>query len=201
MTHELAHSCRNVIGPNSVTQLIAAAHELGLSAKLEVLFDKANVKIWLLDPPVEMVDEAQVARLHRSVRTSFPRHVSYQVLQRAGELTGAYILQHRIPKIAQILLKQLPHRLAAKLLTKAILAHAWTFAGTGNIQALVQNDIDFIIYNNPLCRDEVALAPVCIWHSAVFAKLYSELITPHAQAQEITCRAAGADACRFQSSL
>jgi divinyl protochlorophyllide a 8-vinyl-reductase len=189
-----------MIGPNSVTQLITAMREREFTAKLDALFTKADVIDWLFHPPVDMVDETQVARLHRTVRSMFSRQDSYDILRRAGELTGTYILKHRIPKIVQIILKHLPHRLAADLLTKSILAHAWTFAGTGHVKAIIQNDINFVIYNNPLCRDETALAPVCAWHSAVFATLYRELITPNIQAQEITCRAVGAETCRFQIS-
>jgi divinyl protochlorophyllide a 8-vinyl-reductase len=56
------------------------------------------------------------------------------------------------------------------------------------------------LVDNPLIRGEEADQPLCIWHAAVFARLYSVLVRPGTTCRETACTAMGAPACRFDLS-
>jgi len=115
----------------------------------------------------------------------------------AGRRTGDYIRIHRIPRRAQALLRVLPARLSARLLARAIARHAWTFAGSGRFRVASRAPLVFEIADNPLVCGEHAAAPVCHWHAAVFARLYTRLVARDYTCVETACCATGAPACRF----
>ena len=201
MTKRPPYVAENSIGPNAVTQIVTAMTELGFANHIESIFVAAGTYDWLYNLPTSMVNETRVADLHKAVRKHCLPADSDAILKRAGELTGAYILAHRIPKIAQTILSRLPKSLAAKLLTKAITAHAWTFAGSGAVNAQLQkNETVFSITRNPLCRDEAAAQNICVWHEAVFTTLYRRLIAPCATTKETECCAHGSESCCFHVS-
>lgn len=199
MKTHLLRRANSAIGPNAVTQLIKAAEELNLSDQLDVIFEAAQARDWLIDPPHEMVEEARVAAVHQMTRQILPLQDGFHLLRRAGELTGTYILAHRIPKRAQSLITLLPRRVAGHILTKAIRSHAWTFAGSGQVAASATRDgAEISVADNPLCRNEASHHPVCIWHEAVFTKLFGTLVAPEARALEMECVAQGGNACKFK---
>ncbi|MCU0802464.1 MAG: hypothetical protein MUD11_11940 [Rhodobacteraceae bacterium] len=99
------------------------------------------------------------------------------LLAAAGLAVGDYILAHRIPPLAQRVLRLLPAALSARLLARAIARHAWTFAGS-----LLPGACDH---------------PACHWHAAVFARLYQRLVWPDAAVTETHCAARGDATCRF----
>jgi divinyl protochlorophyllide a 8-vinyl-reductase len=45
---------------------------------------------------------------------------------------------------------------------------------------------------------ERAAAPVCVWHEAVFRRLFRELVHPQAVVRETHCGACGERVCRFE---
>jgi divinyl protochlorophyllide a 8-vinyl-reductase len=118
----------------------------------------------------------------------------------AGAATGDYLFAHRIPRLAQRLLRVLPAPLASRVLLKAITRHAWTFAGSGHFAARAGHPVIITIGDCAICRGARAAAPCCDCYSATFTRLFAELVHPHATAREVECIAAGAAACRFEIS-
>jgi divinyl protochlorophyllide a 8-vinyl-reductase len=144
-----------------------------------------------------MIDEARVAALHGALRRQHPENAG-KIAIAAGQGTGDYILANRIPRGAQSLLRALPARLAAPILTRAILAHGWTFCGTGTLTAKSGPPVVFTLADNPIIRGERAPVPLCHWHAAVFERLFARLVHSRAHAVETACCATGATACQFE---
>jgi len=185
------------IGPNAVIQLIQALDAAGLEPAAAEIFSEAAATAWLKHPPTAMVDERPVAAIHQAVRKLLPSQQASSILEDAGLRTGDYILANRIPKLAQAVLKILPAPLAARMLTKAISAHSWTFAGSGKFSAKVGKTVTFEIADNPLCAGEHADHQVCVWHASVFQRLFQTLVSPYTRVTETACGARGDDCCRF----
>ena len=143
-----------------------------------------------------MIPEEEAARLHRVMRIRAPEAAPELALL-SGTGTADYILAHRIPRLAQSVLKALPAPLAARALTAAIRKHAWTFAGSGRFEP--QSPWTFDIHDNPLIRGETSDTPLCAWHAAVFERLYRVLVAPDCRCVETRCHAQhGHDRCRFE---
>jgi len=175
------------IGPNSVIQTAEALRALAGEATAAQVFQRAGLLAWLQTPPDEMANERAVAELHRVVAQEAPAAAA-----EAGRRTADYLLVNRIPLAAQRLMRGLPGPLAARLLLTAIRRNAWTFAGSGAVQVAGWARPRIAIADNPIAT------PGCPWHRAVFARLFSELALPGAEATEISCCARGDDACRFE---
>jgi divinyl protochlorophyllide a 8-vinyl-reductase len=120
------------------------------------------------------------------------------VARRAGERTADYLLQHRIPRAAQALLRALPAALAARLLLRAVARHAWTFAGSGEFAARAGRPVVLTLRHNPLCRGLRTAAPACDFYAAVFERLFRALVHRNARAVEVACEACGDAECRFE---
>jgi len=183
------------IGPNAVLQLAPAMDSIVGADARRALF--APLGFDPLPDSNAMINEARVAALHGALRQQHPESAR-KIAIAAGQGTGDYILAHRIPRAAQTLLRALPARAAAPILTRAILAHSWTFCGTGTLAAKSGPPVVFTLSDNPIIRGEHATAPLCHWHAAVFERLFSRLVHPRSQATETTCCATGASACRFE---
>jgi len=140
--HATAH-----IGPNAILQHLPLLHSsLGPNATSALL-----AQAGLAQPPAAhgMVAQATVARFHNAVT----QHLGARApaLQwAAGVGTGRYILANRIPRPAQALLRALPSAWGARLLTRAILQHAWTFAGSGQLQVIQRSPLVLGLHQNPL---------------------------------------------------
>jgi divinyl protochlorophyllide a 8-vinyl-reductase len=145
-----------------------------------------------------MVDEREVAALHRALREAFDTEHARRLSRSAGERTGAYLLAHRIPRPVQVLLRRLPAALAARVLLSAIRRHAWTFAGSGRFSARSGRPLRLAIAGNPMCRGVLSAAPACEYYAATFERLFRELVHPRARVVEAACEAMGAPACRFE---
>ncbi|MGA9600082.1 MAG: bacteriochlorophyll 4-vinyl reductase, partial [Methylocystis sp.] len=104
------------IGPNAVTRLAEALRELHGTGICRDVFAATGLERHLETTPTQMVDESDAARLHRALVDVLGFGAATRVAQRAGALTGDYLLARRIPKPAQRLLRLLPRRLAAALL-------------------------------------------------------------------------------------
>ena len=186
------------IGPNAVLQLVEALKARDFADLVGPLFRHAAAADWLEAPPSAMVDERRVARLHREVRIVLPAAEAAATLAEAGRRTADYILANRIPTPAQVALKLLPAGPAAQILVRAIRANAWTFAGSSRFEATAKgSQAVFILRGNPLCAGEIAAEPVCVWHAAVFQRLFQVLVSPRAKVVETHCEARGDDRCRF----
>ena len=182
-----------LIGPNAVLQLVPLLDRAGGPDWRATLMARAGLEA--LPDGSGMIPEAPVARLHQALRRDRP-DLAAGLGWQAGLATGDYILAHRIPRAAQALLKALPWKLSARLLSQAIARNAWTFAGSG--QFLVISPLVFELRANPLVRGEVADHPICDWHRGVFTRLYQSLVHPHLTCIEPRCCAAGHASCRFE---
>jgi len=119
------------IGPNAITRVAQALQVLLGAAAARRVFERAQLAHYLAVPPSSMVDEAEVRRLHQALRAECDAATVRCVARLAGKHTGDYLLAHRIPRAAQVVLRALPSRLATRVLLAAIGRHAWTFAGGG----------------------------------------------------------------------
>lgn len=182
-----------LIGPNAVLQLVQVLDRAGGCDWRALLLERAGITA--LPDGTGMIPEAPVARLHQALRRDRP-DLAAGLGWQAGLATGDYILAHRIPRAAQMILKELPWRVSARLLSRAIARNAWTFAGSGRF--LVIRPLIFTLRANPLVRGEVADHPVCDWHRGVFTQLFQSLVHPHLTCTETRCCAQGHAACRFE---
>jgi divinyl protochlorophyllide a 8-vinyl-reductase len=186
-----------VVGPNAVTQLVRVLRAATDAEDVQRILVLADVLEWADHPPDHMVDERPVAALHRATRAILAPDRSRAVLAEAGLRTGDYILSNRIPKAARAVLKILPAWMSSRLLARAITAHAWTFVGSGRFACSRDDGLSFEIRGNPFCAGETSVAPLCVWHAAVFQRLYQALVSPGAMAVETHCAARGDACCRF----
>lgn len=189
-SHSSAHG---LIGPNAILQLVPVLRAHLGDARAAQICGEAGLHT--LPDGSQMIPEADAARLHQAVRRMEP-HLAGSLLSEAGERTATYILAHRIPSIAKFIIKVLPHSLSARLLSRAIAQHAWTFVGSGQFRAVSPSH--FEIARNPLIVHERAAGCLCGWHTAVFTRLYRELVRPDATCAEISCGAQGDANCHFQ---
>ena len=184
------------IGPNAILQFVPVLEAAAGPEETAHLLAMAGI-IALPDPAKGLIDEGPAARLHQAVRQALPGDAA-RLAAEAGRRTGDYILAHRIPKPAQAVLKLLPARVSAPILSKAIAKHAWTFCGSGEFRLAASWPPLFEIVDNPVVRGEVSEVPLCHWHAAVFERLFTAICGPRWRAVETTCCAQGARACRFE---
>ena len=183
------------VGPNAILQTAAALEAQGGRALARQVFDAAGLGALLDAPPAAMVPEAQAAALLRALPAVLPPGTATRVSGEAGRRTGAYILQHRIPAPARAILRVLPARAAAPLLLRAIMAHAWTFAGSGRVEIAAGRPVRLTIHDNPLA---VAGGD---WHRAVLEVLFRHLVHPRATVRQTASCAEGARACVFEIAV
>ncbi|MEM0937728.1 MAG: bacteriochlorophyll 4-vinyl reductase [Pseudomonadota bacterium] len=186
------------IGPNAILQMLPALDAQTSPAQRRALLAEAGIVT--LPDGSGMIPEGPAAALHQVLRRKLPR-AAPQIARAAGLATGDYILAHRIPRLAQIALRALPAGIGARLLADAIARHAWTFAGSGVFSIAATAPLTFAIADNPIVRGERSTVPLCHWHVAVFERLFTQLISIHAQVRETDCCAMGAPACRFEVRL
>lgn len=192
-TSEDAHAGA-VIGPNAVLQLLPQIKRIGGEARVAQMLAEAG--IFEVPDGSHMIPEGDAMRLHQVLRRHEP-DMAPELASDAGRATADYILAHRIPEFAQMILKLLPASLAARSLSKAIEKHAWTFAGSGAFR--VVSPWSFEIAQNPIVRGEHSTWPLCHWHAAVFARLYQVLVDARCVCVETTCCAVPTDdVCRFE---
>ncbi|WP_424993119.1 bacteriochlorophyll 4-vinyl reductase [Oceaniradius stylonematis] len=182
------------VGPNAIIQTRTALDALVGADKRRAIFDAAGLERFADEDPDAMVEASTVNALNRQIAARLDAETAHAVMKRAGELTGDYILANRIPKAAQWLLKQLPGNIAQRALMAAIARNAWTFAGN----ARVERGAGFIaIQDNPICLGRNGFSS-CVWHAAVFRRLFQTLVDPAITVQETECVGWGSEVCRFE---
>jgi divinyl protochlorophyllide a 8-vinyl-reductase len=153
------------IGPNAILQLLPVLDgRLGRAGR-----DRVLKGIALPPPDAGMWPEAACRAAHLAVWQGLPD--AAEVLAEAGRGTADYILAHRIPRPAKVVIRALPGALGARLLTAAIACHAWTFAGSGRFRVRSFRPLVLEIADNPLPFGGH-------WHGAVFARLFQALVWP-----------------------
>lgn len=182
------------IGPNAILQLVPVLDARIGAAERRRLFAGADVP--LPPPDAGMWPEDEVIRLHRAVLAQWPEDAP-GLLRAAGLGTADYVLANRIPAAAKAVIRALPAALGARLLARAIARNAWTFAGSGRFEVTGQSPLTLSIRHNPLACGPAA-RPSCHWHSAVFERLFQNLVWPGAQVRESACCGCGDPACTFR---
>jgi len=190
---EDAHAPAGVIGPNAVLQLVPILDRaVGPDRRAHIL---ARAGIFDLPDGSGMIPETSAARLHSALRAAEPE-MAPALAAHAGLATANYILGHRIPTPAQWVLRALPKGPAARLLSRAIAKHAWTFVGSGRFHVI--DPWTFEIEDNPLIRGAQSDTCLCDWHAAVFARLYQALVARDCMCMETRCAASHpGNRCRF----
>ena len=183
-----------LIGPNTILQLRdPVARALGPDVLAQVLH-LCNIDMPSGDT---MIPQEDAALVHRTLHRLFPER-SRDIAVAAGVATAHYICAHRIPRAARAMLRVLPSGLSERVLTRAVLQHAWTFCGTGHVSARCRaGTTEFALAANPMVDPGSHTALQCHWHVAVFAELYTALIGSPYAAEETHCCGAGAPACRI----
>lgn len=184
------------IGPNAIIRVAEALVERYGSASQ--CFADAGLAHYLTTPPRQMVDEREVVALQRALRERLGIAEAAAVSHDAGLRTGDYLLAHRIPKPAQLLLRLLPPRPAAATLLRAVGKHSWTFSGSGTFTFDTGYPVRVTIADCPICRDAAGDRPLCDFYTAAFERLFTTLVSRRAQVVEVQCQAMGADACVFE---
>lgn len=186
------------IGPNAIVQLahtLCAHHGRAVAARL--LSESTSYTLEAL--PEAMVNEAEVQALVQHCMHSLGHMQGLAALHEAGARTATYLMAHRIPRMAQLAMRIAPQRLALRMLLRAMQAHAWTFAGSGQ----------FSVHQHPrgatlrfqhcaMCRGLTAHAPVCAFYAGTFQQLIRQLVKATALVQETRCCAMGHDCCQFE---
>jgi len=165
-----------VIGPNALIQTVTALREQMGHAAADALLRRGGQGDLIHSPPSQMVDEQRFADLVRMLAEQTDLPFAHDILERAGQLTAAYLLRHRIPKPFQRLLYLLPRRLALRLLLLTIRRHAWTFVGSGAFT--------YRLGRTPQLTVASRIEPVsaaCGFYGGTFTHLLRSLIDPRVQ--------------------
>jgi len=189
------------IGPNALIQTLVAMQAMLPDSALHATLAHAGELPLLAELPDSMVPERRFVALVGALRRVVSPDLAARVLARSGQLTGEYVLAHRIPRLARYALPRLPRRLALRVLLKAIGAHAWTFAGAGRFSWTLQPSGAVLrLADCPTARDVVLDHPACDYYRACFETLLRRLVDPTLRVTEIACAAQGAPACCFDAT-
>lgn len=189
---------RDRIGPNAIIQVIASVTDRMGRAAAVSLFESAGLGHYIEERPQDMVSEADVALLQTALHARYGLQLAKEISRNAGLRTGDYLLAHRIPWLAQTVVKRLPAAWAARILAKAIGKHSWTFAGSGSFSVQPGQPFIFTIRHNPICSQLQSEVPVCDFYAATFERIFRAIVHPQAHVTETECEATGAPACVFQ---
>lgn len=199
--HDRAEGAREVrtparIGPNAIIQTGQALSALFGEETARSMFDRAGIGHRYTDPAAAMLDEREPQRLFAVLCDTLSDQDATRALAEAGHRTGHYLLANRIPKLARWLLPRLPAGISARMLVRAISAHAWTFAGSGGFSGDVHGwrrpVIHLAIKANPLST------PGCPWHGAVFERLFTSLTATFVTVEHPRCSAQGGNCCEWR---
>ncbi|WP_363345500.1 bacteriochlorophyll 4-vinyl reductase [Methylocystis echinoides] len=187
-----------VIGPNAITRMAEALSAAGDDSLCEEIFASAGLTKYLAEPPTQMVLETDVAKLHRVAIDRLGESRAADVSRDAGRRTGDYLLTHRIPPMAQRVLKRMPRALAARILVAAIARHAWTFAGGGDFGYAFSTTLTLRLKGSPICKELHTREPACAYFAATFERVFGAMLGPGVRVVETACEATGGPACVFE---
>ncbi len=180
------------IGPNSIIQTVQSLRDQYGLAQANALLAQGGQASLIEHLPAEMVDEAEFHALVQMLVAQLGPTEAAQVLYEAGQRTARYLLQHRIPRLFQHLVRLLPRRSALWLLLRAISFNAWTFVGSGRF--------DFVVHRHPSISVRVnypTVSSVASFYGGTFAHLIQVLIDPRTTMQTSTSYSAGGIDCTY----
>jgi divinyl protochlorophyllide a 8-vinyl-reductase len=159
------------IGPNALIQTVRALREQIRDAKITAILQQCNQESLLYEAPSEMVHERAFETLVGAVADQLGVESAYQILWRSGTLTADYLLEHRIPRPFQLLLRPLPPKPALALLLAAIRQHAWTFVGSGRFVYRVRQTPQLTVSTHIQ-----PIEAVCGFYGGTFEHLFRTLV-------------------------
>ncbi len=180
------------VGPNAIIQIGEVLRDRLGDAWAHSVFENAGLTDMLVASPTDMVSERKAWALFDALFSGLDRTTALEVAREAGARTADYVIAHRIPAFARLTLTVLPAPLAAPLLLQAIARHAWTFAGSGGVTVQAGSPHIIEITNNPITM------PGCVWHVAVFERLFQCLVAPGSRVRHRDCCRDGGAVCRFE---
>lgn len=172
------------IGPNALIQTVRALREQHGETALMAVLSRSGQPYLASVEPETMVDEREFARLVEALTECLGGDSARQILQRSGQLTAVYLLQHRIPQPFQHLLKWLPRLLAIRLFLFAISQHAWTFVGSGRFSYVVGKTTRLEVVSGITPVEVVAS-----FYGGTFEHLIRTLVAPKSDWGQTTHRA------------
>jgi divinyl protochlorophyllide a 8-vinyl-reductase len=189
------------IGPNAIVQLAhALCAQHGEAVAATMLHESTGYTLATL--PQAMVDEHEVQAFVQHCMRELGHMPTLAALQEAGEHTADYLMAHRIPRVAQLVMRMVPRSSALNMLLRAMTAHAWTFAGSGRFSASPHNRGATLRFEHcAMCRGLHAHAPVCAFYAGTFERLMRQLVHHRARVQETSCCAQGGTECRFEVTV
>jgi divinyl protochlorophyllide a 8-vinyl-reductase len=166
------------MGPNAIIQTVHALRDhYGTTIANTMLAHHEHAHL-VEELPSEMIDEADFHRLVQMLVVQTGSSETGVVLREAGQRTAHYLLQHRIPRLFQRLVRILPCRMGMWLLLWAISKHAWTFAGSGQFRFVVDHDPTIsLTINYP------SVETVAHFYGGTFSVLLQTLINPQIEVQ------------------
>lgn len=186
------------IGPNAIIQTAAALQALVGDPRACTLLHEATGRT-METMPTDMVDEAEVNRLVHALRADLDPALFEAVLGDAGVRTAEYLIAHRIPRVAQVMMRVLPSTIALRVLLGGIMRHTWTFAGTAQVSLKHPpgEPMRLVLRRCPMCRGLEATVPACHFYTTTLQTLLVRLVSARASVVEVRCEAMGATACEF----
>jgi divinyl protochlorophyllide a 8-vinyl-reductase len=186
-----------LIGPNAIIQVARVLQERFGDFTTEALL-REHTPYSLATLPGHMIPESEPLALTHAVMSRLGEARGTTVLHEAGLRTGDYLLANRIPRPAQWLIRVLPKRAGLSILLKSMLAHAWTFAGSGSFTVHHQREGGQLCFHAcAMCRDMITDGPACDFYAGTFERLITTLVSPTARVREVECQAHGGSCCRF----
>lgn len=186
------------IGPNSIIQTLAALKETYDPIQSYAILACGGAARLAEQVPVNMIDEQEFHTLALALVAQLGPVEAGQILRRAGQLTAVYLLKHRIPLLAQLLLRALPARQSMRILLPAVARHAWTFAGSATF-SFGADGAPWAQIDSPLLRARPALAgAVCNFYKGTFVHLIHALVGRRMTVWESECQAHGDSACAYR---
>lgn len=159
----------------------------------DALFGNAGMRF--LPGPEEHVRERQVLDIHRAVRSEYG-DLGMEMLREAGQRAADIVTEYRIPPSGKVMLRRMPWPLAAWMCMRSASQRTWTFGGSAQFHSRTTSRFELI--GNPAIRGERASKPICVFHQAMFQRLFQTLAHPRMECVELGCEACGDDACLFE---
>jgi divinyl protochlorophyllide a 8-vinyl-reductase len=186
------------IGPNTIIQVVSVLRDRRSPAFAEDLLRDAT-PYSMESLPTEMVDEREAQAVVRTLVSRIGAVHAAPVLREAGYRTAEYLMAHRIPAFAQLLIRLLPRRLGLQVLLQAMLKNAWTFAGSGHFRIVPTRGAPELVFDGcAMCRDMHEAEPMCDFYAGTFERLIAALVAPAVRVTEVECIAQGGQTCRFE---
>jgi divinyl protochlorophyllide a 8-vinyl-reductase len=187
-----------LIGPNAIIQMVETLSEHWGKQETLKLLNTVGQGVYFDNPPRKMVPQVEVAALHQQLYGTVDCQEFKRLSAEAGRRTGDYLLAHRIPSPVQWMLKRLPDSIAARVLSRAIQKHAWTFAGSGVFTYYWHSSLMFSITGNPITAGLHSDIPICDYYAGTFERIFRVIVNDNWRVVERTCEANGSAACLFE---